>query len=123
MVEVEMSVTNKALGTPDETLTFDHGQVQTVKLGGFSVRRNTFEPGWRWSNDVKPIAETDSCQVHHVGSMLSGRLHVVTDDGGETEIGPGEAYEIQPGHDGWVVGDEAVISIEVSPPRSSAANG
>jgi hypothetical protein len=110
-----MGVTNKDLGSPDETMTFDHGQVEAVTIGESTIRRTTFEPGWRWSESVKPIAKTDSCQVHHVGYLLSGRLHVATEDGGDAEIGPGEAYEIRPGHDGWVVGDEAVITIEFSP--------
>ena len=111
-----MGVTNKSLGSPDESKTFDLAQVQVVKVGGSTITRSTFEPGWRWAESVKPIAKTDSCQVHHVGYMLSGRLHVVTEDGGESEIGPGEAYEIMPGHEGWVVGDEAVTSIEFSGP-------
>ena len=109
-----MGVTHKAVGIPDETMTFEHGQVQVVKVGGFTIRLNTFEPGWRWSENIKPIATTDSCQVHHVGYILSGRLHVTTEDGGDAEIGPGEAYEIQPGHDGWVVGEEPVTSVEFS---------
>jgi hypothetical protein len=101
-----------------DPLTFDHGQVQVVKIGEFTISRYTFEPGWRWTKSVKPIAETDSCQVHHVGYILSGRLRVATEDGGDAEIGPGEAYEIHPGHDGWVVGDEAVVSVEFSGPGS-----
>jgi ethanolamine utilization protein EutQ (cupin superfamily) len=109
-----MSVTNRSMASPDETMTFDHGQVQQVKFGDLTISRFTFEPGWRWSKSIKPIAKTESCQVHHVGYILSGRLHVATNDGGEAEIGPGEAYEIQPGHDGWVVGDEAVMSVEFS---------
>jgi hypothetical protein len=107
-----MSVTNKDLESSDETMTFDHGSVEVVRIGGFMIRRNTFEPGWRWSTSVKPIAKTDSCHVHHVGYLLSGTLRVASDDGTETEIRAGEAYEIRPGHDGWVVGDEAVRSIE-----------
>jgi hypothetical protein len=83
-----------------------------VSLGEFTISRFTFEPGWRWSTSVKPIAKTESCQVHHVGYLLSGRLHVATEDGGETEILAGDAYEIRPGHDGWVVGDQVVTSIE-----------
>jgi hypothetical protein len=120
---VEMGVTNKGLGSPDETRTFDHGQVQLVKVGESTIGRYTFEPGWRWSESVKPIAKTDSCQVHHIGYVLSGRLHVVTDDGGEAEIGSGEAYDIQPGHDGWVVGDEAVTSVEFTGAERYAAKG
>jgi quercetin dioxygenase-like cupin family protein len=107
-----MTVTQRGLDSPDETRTFDRGQVQVVKIAGATIGRYTFEPGWRWSENVKPIAKTDSCQAHHVGYILSGRLHVLTDDGDEIELGPGDAYEIQPGHDGWVVGNEAVTSIE-----------
>jgi hypothetical protein len=111
-------VTNKALGSQDDTKTFDLGQVQVVKVGESTISRFTFEPGWRWSTSVKPFAKTDSCQAHHVGYLLSGRLHVATEDGGDAEIGLGEAYDIQPGHDGWVVGDEAVVSVEFSGPQS-----
>ena len=118
-----MGVTNRGLDSPDETRTFDKGQVQVVKIGETTIGRYTFEPGWRWSESVKPIAKTDSCQAHHVGYILSGRLHVVTDDGGEAEVGPGEAYEIQPGHDGWVVGDEAVTSVEFSGAEKYATKG
>jgi len=107
-----MTVTQRGLDGPDETRTFDRGQVQVVKIAGATIGRYTFEPGWRWSENVKPIAKTDSCQAHHVGYILSGRLHVLTDDGDEIELRPGDAYEIQPGHDAWVVGDEAVTSIE-----------
>jgi len=116
-----MGATNRALGSPDETRTFDHGQVQVVKIGEVTVGRYTFEPGWRWSESVKPIAKTDSCQAHHVGYVLTGTLHVVTDDGAEVELGTGDAYEIHPGHDAWVVGDEAVTSVEFSGAERYAA--
>lgn len=109
-----MGVAHKDLGSPDDTMTFDNGQVEIVKLGEVTVRRPTFQPGWRWSENVGPIANTDTCQIHHVGYIVSGRLHVATNDGAETDIGPGEAYEIQPGHDGWVAGEEPVISVEFS---------
>ncbi len=108
----KMGLTSKGLDSPDETRTFDNGQVQVVKVGETTIGRYTLEPGWRWSENVKPIAGTDSCQAHHIGYCLTGRLHVVTDDGAEAEVGPGEAYEVHPGHDAWVVGDEAVTSIE-----------
>jgi hypothetical protein len=114
-----MSVTSKSFESPDETKTFDRVQVHVVKVGGSTISRFTYEPGWRWSTSVKPIVKTESCQAHHVGYLLSGRLHVATDDGGDAEIGVGEAYDIQPGHDGWVVGDEAVVSVEFSGPQSS----
>jgi uncharacterized cupin superfamily protein len=113
-----MAVANRDMGSPDETKTFDKGQAEVVKVGDITIVRNTFEPGWRWSTSVKPLAKTDTCQVHHKGYILSGTLHVATDHGGEAEIGPGEAYDIQPGHDGWVVGDEAVHSVEFLPPAA-----
>ncbi|HEY7401061.1 MAG TPA: cupin domain-containing protein [Actinomycetota bacterium] len=109
-----MGVTSKKVTGTDETTTFDHGRVEVVHVGDFTMRKNTFEPGWRWSEHVRPLAKTETCQVHHVGYLLSGRLGVRTTDGEEAEIGPGEAYEILPDHDGWVIGDEAVNSIEFS---------
>ena len=107
-----MPATSKGFDSPDETRTFQNGRTDVVKVGGFTLGRHTFEPGWRWSENVKPIAKTESCQVHHVGSIVSGRLGVLTDDGMQVEVGPGQAYEIQPGHDGWVIGDEPVVAIE-----------
>jgi hypothetical protein len=103
---------SKSLGSPDETRTFDRGSVEVVKLGGHSIGRANFEPGWRWSDCVKPIAGTDSCKVAHVGYVVRGRLHVRMDDGTEMEVGAGDAYSIAPGHDGWVVGDEPFQSVE-----------
>ena len=81
-------------------------------MGSVSAARFTFEPGWKWSECVKPVVGTDSCQVHHVGIVQSGRMHVRHDDGTEREIGPGEAYVIEPGHDAWVVGDETFVGFE-----------
>ena len=83
-----------------------------VKLGEATIGKYTFEPGWRWSESIKPIVKTDSCQVHHIGYLLSGKLHVVTDDGEESDLGPGDVYEILPGHDAWVVGDDTFQGLE-----------
>jgi uncharacterized cupin superfamily protein len=83
-----------------------------VTVAGSTVGRFTFQPGWRWSESVKKLAGTDSCQAHHVGYAMSGHLHVMTDDGTEQDIRAGDAYNIPPGHDGWVVGDEAFHSVE-----------
>ena len=83
--------------------TFEHGTAHTAKAGTVTVSRATLKPGWRWSTDVKPVAGTDSCMVHHKGYAVSGRLHVVMDDGTEIEVGPGDVHDIPPGHDGWVV--------------------
>ena len=106
---------NKNLETsPDETRTFDHGEMKTATVGEFKVARAVLEPGWKWSEDIKPIVGTDSCQLEHNGVLFSGRLKVVADDGSEMEIGSGDAYFIPPGHDAWVVSDEAATYIEFS---------
>jgi hypothetical protein len=110
-----MSVTDRGFTSPDDTTTFDKGRIEVINLGDVTIRRSTFEPGWRWSECVKPIAKTDSCQVHHVGYVLSGTLHIATEDGGEAEIVAGTAYDIGPGHDGWVIGDQTAMTVEFSP--------
>jgi hypothetical protein len=107
-----VSLDAKDLGSPDETRSFDNGKVEVVTVGDTTVGRAVFQPGWRWSNDVKPIVGTESCQSHHLGYVVSGRLRVVHDDGSEAEVGPGSAYEIAPGHDAWVVGDEEFVALE-----------
>jgi hypothetical protein len=98
--------------SPDETRTPDKTTVEIVRMGGTSASRMSLEPGWRWSDCIKPVAGTDSCQVHHVGVMMSGTLHVAHEDGTEQDIGAGQAYVIEPGHDAWVVGDEPVVGYE-----------
>ena len=102
----------KSFGSPDETRRFDKGKMDVVKLGSVTAGRGTFEPGWKWSECVKPIAKTDSCQVSHVGYMISGRMKVVMDDGTEAEMGPGDAMVIPPGHDAWIVGDEPAVLLD-----------
>ena len=104
---------SKSLDSPDETRQFvDKGKADIVKIAGVTVGRTVFEPGWRWSEHVKPIAGTDSCQVSHLGYVLSGRMKVYMDDGSEAEVGPGDVMAIPPGHDAEVVGDEACVSLD-----------
>jgi hypothetical protein len=99
--------------TPDETRTPDKTTVEVVRMGGgTTAARFTFEPGWKWSECVKPGAGTDSCQARHVGVVHSGRLHVAHEDGTEQDLEPGQAYVIEPGHDAWVVGDEQFVGFE-----------
>jgi mannose-6-phosphate isomerase-like protein (cupin superfamily) len=100
--------------SPDETRTFDHGEIKTATVGDFQVARGVLQPGWKWSEHIKPIAQTDSCQVKHRAVLLSGRVKVVMEDGSEMEVGPGDAYVLPPGHDAWVVGDEPAVGIEFS---------
>jgi class 3 adenylate cyclase len=95
-----------------------HGKIEVVELDDRVVGRLTYEPGWRWSVDVKPIAGTNSCQFHHVGVTLGGRVRVQMEDGVELEIGPGDVFEIPPGHDAWVVGDEPWVSVDFEAMRT-----
>jgi hypothetical protein len=97
---------------PDEVRSFSNGKLEIVKTADGDVGRSVFEPGWRWSQDVKPIAQTDSCQVLHHGYQLQGTLHIKMADGEEFDLGAGDVSIIPPGHDAWVVGNEAVIMID-----------
>jgi hypothetical protein len=105
-------ITAKNFETPDERRAPDKTEVRVVDLGSVHAARMTLEPGWRWSECIKPIVGTDSCQVHHVGTAVSGRLHVEHLDGSVLEVGPGDAYVIEPGHDAWVVSDDAFVGYE-----------
>jgi hypothetical protein len=113
-------IATKSFDTPDETRTPPNTEVAVVRLGTETAARFTFQPGWRWSESVKPIAKTDSCQARHVGAIVSGRLHVEHIDGTEGDAGPGDAYVIEPGHDAWVVGDEPVVAFEFESAESYA---
>jgi hypothetical protein len=105
-------VQSRNFDSPDESRTPDKTKVDVVRMGDTTAGRFAFEPGWRWSDCVKPVAGTDSCQLRHVGVAASGRMVVRHDDGTELEIGPGDAYIIEPGHDAWVVGDEGFVGYE-----------
>jgi class 3 adenylate cyclase len=111
---------SKPIGSPDEVRSFPHGALEIYNLDDLVFGRTIFEPGWRWSMDVKPIAGTDLCQYHHVGVGISGRLGVRMADGTTAELGPNMVYEIPPGHDAWVIGDEAYISVDTAGMRSFA---
>jgi hypothetical protein len=103
---------NRRFDEPDEVREFEHGKIDVVHLAGSTAARSTFDPGWRWSTDIKPKVGTETCQAHHVGYCLSGALHVVTEEGHEFDLGPGDAYEILPGHDAWVTGDAHFVGLE-----------
>jgi quercetin dioxygenase-like cupin family protein len=104
----------KSLNKPDETRTPPKTKVEVVKVGDSTIMRATFEPGWKWSEHIKPIAGTESCQVPHVNYVISGRMKVVMDDGTEKEMGPGDAADIPPGHNAWVIGNEPCVAIDFS---------
>jgi hypothetical protein len=107
-----MTVHHKSFDDPDERRTPAKTTVDVVDLAGASVARMTFEPGWRWSECIRPVAGGDSCQVRHVGALVSGEMEVRHDDGTTATIAAGDAYVIEPGHDAWVVGDVAAVGFE-----------
>ena len=98
--------------SPDETRTPEKTRVDVVRIGGTTAARLVFEPGGRWSECVRPVVGTESCQARHVGVIQSGRMNVVHDDGTELELRGGDAYVIEPGHAAWAVGDEPVVAFE-----------
>lgn len=98
--------------SPDETRTPDKTTVELVNVAGGQIGRYTFQPGWRWSECIKPVVRTESCQVEHIGYGISGALHIKHDDGTELDIGPGSVYRIAPGHDAWNVGHEPAVFVE-----------
>jgi quercetin dioxygenase-like cupin family protein len=108
------AMTRKSADSPQETRSFrdGKGKLELVELGGVVVGRATFEPGWRWSEHVKPIAGTDSCEAGHTGYFVSGRMVIRMDDGEEMAFGPGDFMSCPPGHDAWIVGDEPCVVID-----------
>ena len=110
-----MEVERRDFEQADETRPFQgKGQVELIHIGGGVVGRATFEPGWKWSQNVKPIAGTDSCQAAHMGYVLSGRQIILMDDGTQLEIGAGDVASIPAGHDGWTIGDEPCVVLDFS---------
>jgi hypothetical protein len=103
---------SKSFASPDETRLPDKTRLDVVSLGPTTVARMTLEPGWRWSDCIKPATGTEMCQNRHVGTIVSGNLHVQHSDGSELDLGPDDAYVIEPGHDAWVTSDEPVVGYE-----------
>ena len=103
----------KSHDSPDEVRAPSKTRVEVIGLEGFTLGRITCEPGWRWSDCIKPVVKTDSCQVSHVGYCVSGRLVVKLKDGSEKTVTAGQSYTIPPGHDAWNPGNEKFVCIEV----------
>lgn len=108
-----MPVEAKTFEQPDETVTFERGRVHIVTVGSMTIGHEVAEPGWRWSEHVKPIVGTEWCEFHHAMYVLSGRMRVAMRDGETRDIVAGEVVDVPPGHDAWVVGDEPVTSIDL----------
>jgi quercetin dioxygenase-like cupin family protein len=101
----------KRFDSPDELRTFEKGKFELIKVGGMTIGRATYEPGWKWSVHVGKAMGVKSCMVEHVGMVVSGRATAAMDDGEVIEMKAGDLFYIAPGHDSWVVGDEPYISL------------
>ncbi len=107
-----MQLRRKRFDAPDEVRRIEKGRVDLLELGEVVVGRAVFEPGFRWSEHVKPIVGTELCEVHHLGYVISGQLHCEMRDGATIELRAGDAFDVPPGHDAWVVGDEPWVSVD-----------
>jgi hypothetical protein len=115
------ATTLKRFENPDEVRTFEKGRFEIVHLGGLAIGRATYQPGWKWSAHVAPVAGTPLCPVEHVGLVLAGRAVVAYEDGSIVELGPGTLFHIPPvPHDSWVVGDEEYVSLHFLDPDKYA---
>jgi mannose-6-phosphate isomerase-like protein (cupin superfamily) len=115
MTTETLQFAKKNFTSPDVTRDCGHGKLALATLGDTTLARATFQPGWKWSESVRPMAHTDSCQVQHLQYVISGRLRIVQDDGSQMDLEPGDFASIPPGHDAWVVGNEPFVAIDFSP--------
>jgi len=107
-----LNVILKRFDAPDETRLFDKGKFEIVRIGGLTIGRASYEPGWKWSEHVSPVAGTEFCEVEHVGMVLSGRATAAMKDGEVVELTPGTLFYVPPArHDSWVIGNEAYVSL------------
>ena len=105
-------IEGKSLSRPDEVRTFDNGKLEIINIKGRTVGRATFQPGWRWSDSVKPLVNTKSCEAPHFQYHMSGTLRVKIDDGAERDFKAGDVSLLESGHDAWVVGNEPVVVVD-----------
>ncbi|MEO7681980.1 MAG: cupin domain-containing protein [Sphingomonas sp.] len=108
---MNVDVVLKRFEQPDEVRTFDKGRFELVRLGGMTIGRATYEPGWKWSVDVGSAIDCAECQVEHVGMVVSGCATAAMANGDVIEMHAGDVFYIPPGHDSWVVGDEPYVSL------------
>ena len=108
----EQTTEHKSFTRPEVVRKFPHGKAEILKVGGAEVGRMVFEPGWRWSTDLKPIAKTSSCEAPHFQYHVSGKLAIRMDDGTEFIAGPGDITSLPRGHDAWVVGNEQAVVVD-----------
>jgi len=118
-----MTLEAKNLDQPEDKRSFEHGELFLVRVGDATIGRAVFNPGWRWSTDVKPLVGTSSCELAHTAVVISGRMRVRMNDGTEAEFGPGDAHYVSPGHDAWVVGEEPLVVVDFTGPAQLAGAG
>jgi hypothetical protein len=112
MTQTQPKTEHVSFSDSTDVRQFDNGRLEMLRIGGSDVGLLTVRPGWRWSNDVKPIAGTEWCQAPHFGYMISGSLHIKMQDGSEFDLTPGTAYTLPSGHDAWVLGDQEVVTVD-----------
>ncbi|MGH2609319.1 MAG: cupin domain-containing protein [Tepidiformaceae bacterium] len=110
--QTKQTTEHRTFGKPDEVREFPNGKAEILNVGDAAIGRLVLQPGWRWSNDVKPIAGTSTCEAPHFQYHLSGRLAIKMADGTEFIAGPGDVTSLPSGHDAWVVGDEPVVVVD-----------
>ena len=119
----EMSAIKTNLKEPDETKVTPKAKLQLVTMGDFTFGVRTLEPGWKWTTSMRQVAKTDTCEIRHVGYVISGRMGFLMNDGTELEVGPGDAFDVQPGHDAWTVGNAPVVFVDLIGAVSQAKAG
>lgn len=110
----QQTMIKRSFDSPDETRPAGSGKAQIINVDDMAMMRITLPPGWKWSKDVQPIANTPSCQAPHFQYVVSGRMHVRMDDGTEEEFGPGDLVVAPPGHDAWILGGEPLVAIDIT---------
>ncbi len=111
-IQAEQATEQKSFHSPDETRSFEYGRADILSIAGSEIGRLTLEPGWKWSDHVKPIAGTDLCEAPHFQYHVQGTLHVLMADGSEFDAHAGDVTSLPEGHDAWVVGDEPVVVVD-----------
>src|ERR1700748_1583521 len=112
MQDTQRLTAHKGFDSPEGVREVPDGKGEIANIGGGEVGRYTLQPGWRWSEHVKPVAGTELCEAPHFQYSLSGTVHVVMADASELDVGPGETSVLEPGHDAWVVGDEPAVVVD-----------
>jgi class 3 adenylate cyclase len=113
----------RSFSSPDLRRAFQGGELDLITIGPLTFGRETLQPGWRWSKDVRPLVGTERCEFHHVSFQVSGRCMFEDRDGTQIEVGPGDVFDVPPGHDSWVVGDEPCVTIDFQGIADWAARG